>query len=61
MDGSSNANCDSDEGLTCHPVVLSACRSGFYLVAFFVVNGDGESILAGGEFYELYDVWWGWC
>ena len=51
--------------LTCHPAVLSACMSGLTLVAFFVVvvvvGGIGKYVMAVGEFYDLYDVWWGWC
>ena len=25
------------------------------------MGGIGKYVMAIGEFYELYDVWWGWC
>ena len=36
MDGFSNDGCDSDEGFTCHPIVLSDCVNGLCLVVFLL-------------------------
>ena len=27
----------------------------------FVVGGVGKFVMLVGEFFESYDIWWGWC
>ena len=61
MGSPSNACCDGDERVGL-PVCCSKCLYGWVVFSgFFIVGGFWKFIVAVGEFYEWYDIWWGWC
>lgn len=61
MDGSSKSGYDSDEGVGL-PSHCSICLYEWVVLSgLFNVGGVRKFVMAVGEFYDLHNVWWGWC
>lgn len=60
MDGSSNDGCDSNEGVNLSSCCSKCLYEWIIFSGLFTGGGVGKIVMEVGEFYEFYDIWWGW-